>query len=157
MHGSEVSGQIRNKLASLKIHLEKNKDILGVISSKYPSAFHIGFAAETNDVDINAKAKLLSKKIDMIISNDVSNKLWRSTTNLSLNTFSDKLVKTSSPGRMVAKLFPLRLKITFPSTPTHLKPPLGSKLIKQEPAPDKRIEASGPCRGAMMNFLVSLP
>ena len=59
----------------LKIHLEKNKDILGVISSKYPSAFHIGFAAETNDVDINAKAKLLSKKIDMIISNDVSNKL----------------------------------------------------------------------------------
>jgi phosphopantothenoylcysteine decarboxylase/phosphopantothenate--cysteine ligase len=59
----------------LKIHLEKNKDILGVISSKYPSVFHIGFAAETNDVDINAKAKLLSKKIDMIISNDVSNKL----------------------------------------------------------------------------------
>ena len=59
----------------LKIHLEKNKDILGLISSKYPSVFHIGFAAETNDVDINAKAKLLSKKIDMIISNDVSNKL----------------------------------------------------------------------------------
>lgn len=57
----------------INIHLKKNKDILSTIAAKYPSAYHVGFAAETNNVDFNAKEKLVSKKVDMIISNDVSN------------------------------------------------------------------------------------
>jgi phosphopantothenoylcysteine decarboxylase/phosphopantothenate--cysteine ligase len=34
----------------------------------------IGFAAETDEIELNAKEKLNSKNCDWIISNDVSNK-----------------------------------------------------------------------------------
>ena len=34
----------------------------------------IGFAAETNDIESNAKKKLMEKNCDWIIANDVSNK-----------------------------------------------------------------------------------
>ena len=38
------------------------------------TAFVVGFAAETADVNTNAKNKLKSKNLNMIISNDVSDK-----------------------------------------------------------------------------------
>ena len=43
------------------------------MSSKFPSAYVVGFAAETFDINDNAKKKLESKNLNMIISNDVSN------------------------------------------------------------------------------------
>ena len=59
---------------NIDIHLEKNEDILSYVTSEYPAAFVVGFAAETADVDTNAKKKLKSKNLNMIISNDVSDK-----------------------------------------------------------------------------------
>jgi len=34
--------------------------------------FVVGFAAETNDIELNAKKKLEQKNLDMIVANDVS-------------------------------------------------------------------------------------
>ena len=59
---------------NLDIKLEKNKDILSIVSDKFPSAYVVGFAAETSNVKENAKSKLISKNLNMIISNDVSDK-----------------------------------------------------------------------------------
>ena len=60
----------------LKLDLEKNVDILSYVSnhnSMRPNLV-IGFAAETDEIELNAKEKLNNKNCDWIISNDVSNK-----------------------------------------------------------------------------------
>ena len=57
---------------NLEINLEKNHDILSEVAEQFSSAYIVGFAAETSDVNSNAKKKLDSKKLNMIISNDVS-------------------------------------------------------------------------------------
>jgi len=59
---------------NLEINLEKNHDILSEIAEQFSSAYIVGFAAETSDVNSNAKKKLDSKNLNMIISNDVSDK-----------------------------------------------------------------------------------
>jgi len=60
----------------LNLELEKNIDILNYISkhNSLRPRLVIGFAAETNDVQENAKKKLLEKNCDWVIANDVSNK-----------------------------------------------------------------------------------
>ena len=62
------------KKKNLTINLEKNIDILNYVSnhnSMRPKLV-IGFAAETDDLDKNAKNKLINKNCDWIIANDVS-------------------------------------------------------------------------------------
>ena len=60
----------------LNLELEKNDDILNYVSkhNSLRPKLVIGFAAETNDIQINAKKKLIEKNCDWIIANDVSNK-----------------------------------------------------------------------------------
>ena len=60
--------------SSLDIELEKNEDILKYVSDNFSESYVVGFAAETSDVIENAKKKLLTKNLDMIISNDISDK-----------------------------------------------------------------------------------
>ena len=62
----------KENLDNLEINLEKNHDILSEVAEQFSSAYIVGFAAETSDVNANAKKKLDSKNLDMIISNDVS-------------------------------------------------------------------------------------
>ena len=61
-------------MKNIDIQLEKNEDILSYVASEYPTAFVVGFAAETADVNTNAMKKLKLKNLNMIISNDVSDK-----------------------------------------------------------------------------------
>ena len=59
----------------LTLKLVKNPDILATMAtrkSEQPSLLCVGFAAETNDVETNARAKIERKQLDMIIANDVS-------------------------------------------------------------------------------------
>ena len=62
----------KENLDNLEINLEKNHDILSEVAEQFSSAYIVGFAAETSDVNSNAKKKLDSKNLNMIISNDVS-------------------------------------------------------------------------------------
>jgi len=64
------------KQESLHLALEKNIDILNYVSkhNSLRPKLVIGFAAETNNVEENAKKKLMEKNCDWIIANDVSNK-----------------------------------------------------------------------------------
>lgn len=68
--------KIKKKSGSLNIELVRNPDILGEIGAQRQSsgrpAVMIGFAAETQDLLANGKAKLESKKLDLILVNDVS-------------------------------------------------------------------------------------
>jgi len=60
----------------INLNLEKNVDILNYISNhnSLRPKLVIGFAAETNNIQENAKKKLIEKNCDWIIANDVSNK-----------------------------------------------------------------------------------
>ena len=62
------------KKNDMNLILEKNVDILKHISNhnSLRPKLVIGFAAETNDIDLNSKKKLLEKNCDWLISNDVS-------------------------------------------------------------------------------------
>jgi len=62
----------KNKDEILDITLTKNPDILSSISEKYPDKFIVGFAAETENAEDNAKDKLINKNLNMIVANDVS-------------------------------------------------------------------------------------
>ena len=60
----------------INLNLEKNIDIINYVSNhnSHRPKLVIGFAAETNDIENNARKKLMEKNCDWIIANDVSNK-----------------------------------------------------------------------------------
>ena len=64
----------KNEMPHLEIELKKNEDILKNVATNFSSSYVVGFAAETSNINNNAMQKLKSKKLDMIISNDVSDK-----------------------------------------------------------------------------------
>jgi phosphopantothenoylcysteine decarboxylase / phosphopantothenate---cysteine ligase len=65
--------KIKKKAESLTIELERTRDILAHVSDNRPEGMLVvGFAAETENVVANAESKLLSKRLDMVIANDVS-------------------------------------------------------------------------------------
>lgn len=64
--------KIKKTDAPDSIVLERNPDILGELGARREKAVLVGFAAETSDVEVNARAKLESKGCDLIVANDVS-------------------------------------------------------------------------------------
>ncbi|HEX8749562.1 MAG TPA: bifunctional phosphopantothenoylcysteine decarboxylase/phosphopantothenate--cysteine ligase CoaBC [Nitrospira sp.] len=58
--------------AIARLELEPTTDILALLSSQKSSQLMVGFAAETNDLLAHAKDKLATKKLDLIVANDVS-------------------------------------------------------------------------------------
>ena len=64
----------KDEMPHLEIELKKNEDVLKNVATNFSSSYVVGFAAETSDINNNAMQKLKSKNLDMIISNDVSDK-----------------------------------------------------------------------------------
>jgi phosphopantothenoylcysteine decarboxylase/phosphopantothenate--cysteine ligase len=56
----------------LTLELTPNPDILAEVAARAAGGFIVGFAAETNDVGANARAKLEAKGVDLLVANDVS-------------------------------------------------------------------------------------
>jgi phosphopantothenoylcysteine decarboxylase / phosphopantothenate---cysteine ligase len=56
---------------SVKLELEPAPDIIKSVADMSKRPFVVGFAAETNDVEDNARIKLKRKKLDMIAANHV--------------------------------------------------------------------------------------
>ena len=58
--------------AAMTLPLIKNADILAEVGVNKGGRLVVGFAAETGDLLENARKKLLSKHLDMIVANDIS-------------------------------------------------------------------------------------
>jgi phosphopantothenoylcysteine decarboxylase/phosphopantothenate--cysteine ligase len=57
----------------ITLRLKRTPDILAALArQKRPDQIMVGFAAETQDLLANAQAKLKSKRLDMIVANDVT-------------------------------------------------------------------------------------
>ena len=63
--------KIKKMNDSFELKLKKNPDILSEVSAMQDAPFSVGFAAETENLETNAQAKLHSKKLDMIAANHV--------------------------------------------------------------------------------------
>jgi phosphopantothenoylcysteine decarboxylase/phosphopantothenate--cysteine ligase len=57
---------------TIALTLEPTTDILAALSARRTTQVLVGFAAETHDLLMNAKAKLASKGLDVIVANDVT-------------------------------------------------------------------------------------
>jgi phosphopantothenoylcysteine decarboxylase/phosphopantothenate--cysteine ligase len=73
---SSARQKIKKQREGLRLDLVRTADILSTVAKRRNRSGHpcvvIGFAAETQDLISNAREKLLSKGVDLIVANDVS-------------------------------------------------------------------------------------
>jgi phosphopantothenoylcysteine decarboxylase/phosphopantothenate--cysteine ligase len=67
--------KIKKTSDSLMLALSRTTDILATVAGGSPRPFVVGFAAETQNVERNALAKLEGKRLDMIAANQVGDNL----------------------------------------------------------------------------------
>ena len=67
--------KIKKTSDSLVLALSRTTDILATVAAGTPRPFVVGFAAETQNVERNALAKLQGKRLDMIAANQVGDGL----------------------------------------------------------------------------------
>jgi len=64
-----VGEKIKKREAGLTLELELTEDILGSIKGDFVK---VGFAAESSNLEENARQKLREKKLDLIVANDIT-------------------------------------------------------------------------------------
>ena len=69
-----ADAKIKKKDGPWTLYLERNPDIIAEIGKKKKERILIGFALESEDLIKNAKAKMLTKNMDLIVANDVKQK-----------------------------------------------------------------------------------
>jgi phosphopantothenoylcysteine decarboxylase/phosphopantothenate--cysteine ligase len=63
--------KIKKTSDSLELAMERTADVLATVAGRSERPFVVGFAAETESVEQNARGKLLKKNLDMIAANEV--------------------------------------------------------------------------------------
>lgn len=79
--------KIKKTVDDLSLTLSKTTDILTAVANRQNPPFTIGFAAETQALESNAKSKLKRKKLDMIAANKVGKELGFDSDNNALHIF----------------------------------------------------------------------
>ena len=64
-----ASQKIKKSAERLTLELVRNPDILASVAALTPAPFTVGFAAETEDLESSARAKLDAKGVDLIAAN----------------------------------------------------------------------------------------
>jgi len=63
--------KIKKTSDTLDLAMERTADVLATVAARSERPFVVGFAAETESVEQNARSKLLKKNLDMIAANEV--------------------------------------------------------------------------------------
>lgn len=66
---AQSKNKIKKQSKNITIELERTQDILATIKQQFPNLFCVGFAAETQQLEENAKLKLFNKGVNMIAAN----------------------------------------------------------------------------------------
>ena len=64
-----ISAAALTERVTLELSLERTVDILGSLEGSF---IRVGFAAESSDLERNARAKLTGKHLDLIVANDIT-------------------------------------------------------------------------------------
>lgn len=63
--------KIKKTSDTLDLNMERTSDVLATVAARSTRPFVVGFAAETESVEQNARLKLVKKNLDMIAANEV--------------------------------------------------------------------------------------
>jgi len=63
--------KIKKTAETLELAMERTTDVLATVAARAERPFVVGFAAETEAVEHNARTKLMRKNLDMIAANEV--------------------------------------------------------------------------------------
>ena len=63
--------KIKKTAESLELAMERTADVLATVAARADRPYAVGFAAETESVEQNARTKLMKKNLDMIAANEV--------------------------------------------------------------------------------------
>lgn len=70
--GSPAVEKLKKSMGHPEVHLEPNPDILAGLADLAPEAIRVGFAAETENLESEGARKLVAKRADFMVANDVS-------------------------------------------------------------------------------------
>lgn len=79
--------KLKKQGGPLMLELVENPDIVRDLAAVRPRPFLVGFAAETEDLETHARAKLAAKGLDMIAANEVGHALGIDTDDNALRVF----------------------------------------------------------------------
>jgi phosphopantothenoylcysteine decarboxylase / phosphopantothenate---cysteine ligase len=68
---SAAAQKIKKTSDTLEVVMERTPDVLATVAARPDRPFVVGFAAETESVEQNARTKLMKKNLDMIAANEV--------------------------------------------------------------------------------------
>jgi phosphopantothenoylcysteine decarboxylase / phosphopantothenate---cysteine ligase len=69
---AQIAAQkIKKSADTLELSMERTPDVLATVAARTDRPFVVGFAAETEAVEQNARGKLMKKNLDMIAANEV--------------------------------------------------------------------------------------
>jgi phosphopantothenoylcysteine decarboxylase/phosphopantothenate--cysteine ligase len=63
--------KIKKTAESMELAMERTADVLATVAARADRPYVVGFAAETEAVEQNARTKLMKKNLDMIAANEV--------------------------------------------------------------------------------------
>jgi phosphopantothenoylcysteine decarboxylase / phosphopantothenate---cysteine ligase len=63
--------KIKKSAESMELAMERTADVLATVAARADRPYVVGFAAETEAVEQNARTKLMKKNLDMIAANEV--------------------------------------------------------------------------------------
>ena len=107
---SVAEQKIKKTSDIFELNLKKNPDILADVAALQNPPFTVGFAAETENLESNAQAKLRSKKLDMIASNQVGDELGFDSDTNALSVFwgsGQKQLQQAPKNKLAKKLINL--------------------------------------------------
>ncbi len=73
-----IKGKIKKENENISLELKKTKDILSYIGKNFGHKLVVGFAAESENLIENARKKLVSKNLDIIIANEIKHTMGKS-------------------------------------------------------------------------------
>ncbi len=120
---SPATEKVKKQHASWQLELEPTSDILADVASRDPRPFCVGFAAETEQLEEYALAKLHRKRLDMVAANPVGDGLGFDQ--------DDNRLQVYWPGGQ--QFFPRESKAVLARKLIHL---IGERLEEQSHAPD---------------------
>ena len=72
-----TEGKIKKGSESISLELKKTKDILSHIGKDFSHKLVVGFAAESENLIENARNKLVSKNLDIIVGNEIKHSMGK--------------------------------------------------------------------------------
>ena len=72
-----TEGKIKKESENISLELTKTKDILSHIGKDFSHKIVVGFAAESENLIKNARNKLVSKNLDIIVGNEIKHSMGK--------------------------------------------------------------------------------